>query len=63
MTWTLDTLDWDAAGRALALAEADALLRPDSVVLMHDWPPATPQLVAGLLDRIEARGYETGPMI
>ena len=29
---------------------------------MHDPMPRTAALVAGLLDRIEARGYETGPM-
>ena len=61
VTWTLDTRDWDDEG-ALSLAEVDALLRPDSVVLMHDPVPRTAALVAGLLDRIEARGDAAGPM-
>jgi peptidoglycan-N-acetylglucosamine deacetylase len=63
VTWTLDTRDWDDKGGALRLDEVDAQLQPDSVVLMHDWPPATAELVDGLLDRIEARGYEAGPMV
>jgi peptidoglycan/xylan/chitin deacetylase (PgdA/CDA1 family) len=61
VTWTLDTRDWDGEG-ALGLADVDALLRPDSVVLMHDPVPKTAALVAGLLDRIEARGDAVGPM-
>ena len=63
VTWTLDTRDWNGVGGALGLEEVDARLRPDSVVLMHDPMPRTAALVAGLLDRIEARGHETGPMI
>jgi hypothetical protein len=62
VTWTLDTRDWDDDGGALSLAEVDAQLRPDSVVLMHDPMPRTAALLAGLLDRIEARGLETGLM-
>ena len=63
VTWTLDTRDWDDDGGALSLEDVDAQLRPDSVVLMHDPMPRTAALVAGLLDRIEARGHETGPMV
>jgi len=62
VTWTLDTLDWDPDGRALSLDEVDAQLEPDSVVLMHDPIPRTAELLAGLLDRLEARGFEAGPM-
>ena len=61
VTWTVDTRDWDHEG-ALSVADVDALLQPDSVVLMHDPMPRTAALVAGLLDRIEARGYATGVM-
>jgi hypothetical protein len=35
------------------------VLRPDSVVLMHD-TAKTPRLLSGLLDRVEARGYQVG---
>jgi peptidoglycan/xylan/chitin deacetylase (PgdA/CDA1 family) len=68
VTWTLQTCDWSDRhdpGRILADIDAgardDAVLRPDSVVLMHDMP-ATPRLLDGLLDRIEARGYVAGPL-
>jgi peptidoglycan-N-acetylglucosamine deacetylase len=59
--WTLDTRDWDDVG-ALGVDEVDAQLEKDSVVLMHDPRPRTAQLLAGLLDRIEARGWTAGPM-
>lgn len=66
VTWTLETCDWSApysADRILgeidSEARDDALLRHDSVVLMHD-RPKTPRLLAGLLDRIEERGYKVG---
>jgi peptidoglycan/xylan/chitin deacetylase (PgdA/CDA1 family) len=60
VTWTLDTVDWNTERTAdLILSEVGDDVRPDSVILMHD-VPETPRLTAGLLDRIEARGYETG---
>ena len=66
VTWTLQTCDWRegrSADRILAEIDAeereDAILRPDSVILMHDVPEG-PRLLAGLLDRIAARGYEAG---
>ena len=60
VTWTLDTVDWDT-GRAadVILDEVGDLVEPDSVILMHD-VPETPRLTAGLLDRIDARGYAVG---
>lgn len=68
LTWTLETCDWHdshSAERILADIDAeardDAVLRPDAVILMHD-TTKTPQLVAGLLDRIENRGYDVGPL-
>lgn len=68
VVWTLQTCDWkDARPADRILAEIDgetredAVLRPDSVVLMHDVAQG-PRLTAGLLDRIEARGYEAGPL-
>jgi peptidoglycan/xylan/chitin deacetylase (PgdA/CDA1 family) len=66
VTWTLQTCDWNddhSAERILADIDAeareDAVLQPDSVVLMHD-TAKTLRLVSGLLDRIEARGYALG---
>jgi peptidoglycan/xylan/chitin deacetylase (PgdA/CDA1 family) len=66
VTWTLETCDWSEAhgadrilGEIDSEARDDSALRPDSVVLMHD-RPKTPGLLAGLLDRIEGRGYEVG---
>jgi peptidoglycan-N-acetylglucosamine deacetylase len=66
VTWTLQTCDWsDAHGADRILgdidseARDDALLRPDSVILMHD-TAKTARLLEGLLDRIEARGYQVG---
>ena len=60
VTWTLDTVDWNTERTAdLILREVGDLVEPDSVILMHD-VPETPRLTAGLLDRIEASGYETG---
>jgi peptidoglycan/xylan/chitin deacetylase (PgdA/CDA1 family) len=68
VTWTLQTCDWNddhSADRILSEIDSeardDAVLRPDSVVLMHD-RTKTPRLVAGLLDRIEERGYEVGAL-
>jgi peptidoglycan/xylan/chitin deacetylase (PgdA/CDA1 family) len=61
VTWTLDTLDWHAT-EALSLDDVDAQLAPDSVVLMHDPIPRTAELLSGLLERIEARGFETAPL-
>ena len=61
VTWTLDTLDWSDE-KALSVEEVDAQLEPDSVVLMHDPMPHTAELLGGLLDRLEARGLEAGPM-
>lgn len=66
VTWTLQTCDWNddhGADRILAdidsEARDDAVLRDDSVVLMHD-TPKTARLLTGLLDRVESRGYEAG---
>jgi peptidoglycan-N-acetylglucosamine deacetylase len=66
VTWTLETCDWSQAhspdrilGEIDSEARDDSALRADSVVLMHD-RPRTPRLLAGLLDRIEERGYEVG---
>jgi peptidoglycan/xylan/chitin deacetylase (PgdA/CDA1 family) len=66
VTWTLQTCDWnDAHGADRILrdidseAREDAILREDSVVLMHDTPKTT-HLLPGLLDRIEDRGYQIG---
>ena len=56
----LDTRDWDDDGGALSLAEVDAQLDADSVVLMHDPRPRTAALLAGRLERVEARGRESG---
>jgi peptidoglycan-N-acetylglucosamine deacetylase len=61
VTWTLDTLDWDDVN-GLSVGDVDAQLEPDSVVLMHDPRPRTAQLLEGLLDRLDARGFETGLM-
>lgn len=68
VTWTLQTCDWSerhSAERILhdidSQARDDAVLEADSVVLMHD-TPKTQRLVEGLLDRIEASGYLTGPL-
>jgi peptidoglycan/xylan/chitin deacetylase (PgdA/CDA1 family) len=60
ITWTLDTVDWDTSRSAeLILGEVGDRVAADSVILMHDVPD-TPRLTAGLLDRIDARGYATG---
>jgi peptidoglycan/xylan/chitin deacetylase (PgdA/CDA1 family) len=66
--WTLQTCDWkDARAASLILSEIaresrpDAVLREDSVVLMHDVPEGPP-LVAGLVELMGARGYEAGPL-
>ena len=66
VTWTLETCDWNDAHGALRIlsdidseARGDAVLDADSVVLMHDKRKTT-QLLDGLLDRIEARGYHVG---
>jgi peptidoglycan/xylan/chitin deacetylase (PgdA/CDA1 family) len=66
VTWTLETCDWNEAhsadrilGEIDSEARDDSPLRADSVVLMHD-RAKTPALLAGLLDRIEQRGYEIG---
>ena len=66
VTWTLQTCDWNDAhtpDRILrdidSQTRPDAVLRPDSVVLMHD-TRKTQRLLVGLLDRIERRGYQVG---
>jgi peptidoglycan/xylan/chitin deacetylase (PgdA/CDA1 family) len=64
VTWTLQTCDWApdrTADRILSEIDderrEDAVLRADSVVLMHDVAEG-PRLLAGLLDRMSARGYD-----
>jgi peptidoglycan-N-acetylglucosamine deacetylase len=66
VTWTLQTCDWNdghSAERILSdidsEAREDAVLEPDSVVLMHD-TAKTVRLLEGLLDRIRARDYDVG---
>jgi peptidoglycan-N-acetylglucosamine deacetylase len=66
VTWTLQTCDWNDghdASRILrdidSQGREDAALHADSVVLMHD-KRKTVELLDGLLDRIEARGYHAG---
>ena len=66
VTWTLQTCDWNDGHSAKQILRdidhekrEDAVLRHDSVVLMHDTPKTT-LLLAGLLDRIEDRGYQVG---
>jgi len=66
VTWTLQTCDWNDAHSANRIlgeidseAREDAILRPDSVVLMHD-TDKTQRLLVGLLDRIERRGLQAG---
>jgi peptidoglycan-N-acetylglucosamine deacetylase len=66
VTWTLQTCDWsDAYGADRILREIDsetrldAVLRSDSVVLMHD-TVKTRRLLLGLLDRIERAGHHIG---
>jgi peptidoglycan-N-acetylglucosamine deacetylase len=68
VVWTVETCDWHddhSADRILADIDAetrdDAILGPDSVVLMHD-KVETRRLLAGLLDRIAARGHRAGPL-
>jgi peptidoglycan/xylan/chitin deacetylase (PgdA/CDA1 family) len=68
ITWTLQTCDWSdahSADRILSDIDSenreDAVLRRDSVVLMHD-KTKTRRLLEGLLDRIERRGYQVGPL-
>ena len=63
VTWTLDTLDWDADGSALSLDEVDAQLEPDSVVLMHDPIARAPRSCSPACSTASRRAaYETGPM-
>jgi hypothetical protein len=66
VTWTLQMCDWsDAHSGDRILGDIDseareaAVLRSDSVVLMHD-TAKTPRLLSGLLDRIEGCRYEVG---
>jgi peptidoglycan/xylan/chitin deacetylase (PgdA/CDA1 family) len=66
ITWTLQSCDWREGRTAEGIlqeidteAREDAVLRPDSVVLMHDVPEA-PRLLTGLLDRMEARSWAAG---
>lgn len=68
VTWTLQTCDWsDAHSADRILSDIDSEIREDavphgkSVVLMHD-TEKTVGLLAGLLDRIEARGLKVGPL-
>jgi peptidoglycan/xylan/chitin deacetylase (PgdA/CDA1 family) len=68
VTWTLQTCDWSDAHSADRILDDidsetrdDAVLRHDSVVLMHDTVKTT-RLLDGLLDRIDARGYRVGPL-
>jgi peptidoglycan/xylan/chitin deacetylase (PgdA/CDA1 family) len=63
VTWTLQTCDWANHTPDRILREIDderrddAVLRAHSVVLMHDVAEG-PRLLAGLLDRMSAPGYE-----
>lgn len=56
----MDSRDWERPGTAKVLANIDAELRPDSIVLMHDGGgdrTQTVQALSRLLDTLDARGW------
>jgi len=54
--WDVEGRDWTAAPAARLAAELLARVRPGSVVLLHDGPRVTPELLDQLLGGLRERG-------
>ena len=56
--WSLESRDWWERGGTWLAGELLARLRPGAVVLLHDGPPRTLELLAALLPELERRGWQ-----
>nr|WP_246580447.1 polysaccharide deacetylase family protein [Deinococcus aestuarii] len=54
--WDVEGRDWTALPAADLAARTLARVRPGSVILLHDGPPGTPELLDRLLEGLRARG-------
>lgn len=54
--WDVEGRDWTPAPAADLAAQALARARPGSVILLHDGPPVTPELLGRLLVGLRERG-------
>lgn len=56
--WDVEGRDWTAADAATLARQTLARVRPGSVVLLHDGPAVTPELLRLLLGGLAARGLQ-----
>lgn len=54
--WDVEARDWTEEGADALQARVLAQVRPGSILLLHDGPPVTPELVRRLLPALRARG-------
>lgn len=54
--WDVEGRDWTGAAAPDLAARALARVRPGSVILLHDGPAVTPELLGRLLPELRARG-------
>ncbi|WP_291429752.1 polysaccharide deacetylase family protein [Deinococcus sp.] len=56
--WDVESRDWTAQPAAQLAAQTLARTRPGSVILLHDGPQVTPELLSALLTGLRGRGLE-----
>lgn len=56
--WNVDTRDWQYKDTAVVLQRALSGLKAGSIVLFHDGPKVTLQVLPDFIDEARARGYE-----
>jgi peptidoglycan/xylan/chitin deacetylase (PgdA/CDA1 family) len=56
--WDVDTRDWELKDPSAVLQRALAGLKPGAIILFHDGPATTPQMLGAFIDQAHAQGYE-----
>lgn len=56
--WDVEGRDWTAADAPTLAWQTLARIRPGSVILLHDGPAVTPELLGLLLEGLKARGLQ-----
>lgn len=56
--WDVDTRDWELKDPNAVLQRALAGLKPGAIILFHDGPATTPQMLGAFIDQAHAQGYE-----
>ncbi|WP_229780552.1 polysaccharide deacetylase family protein [Deinococcus malanensis] len=60
--WDVEGRDWTSGDAAGLAGQALARVRPGSVILLHDGPAVTPELLDHLLEGLAARGLQAVTM-